>query len=593
MKIEKITIKNWRSIKDQVIYAQDLMVIIGQNNHGKSNLLSSILFFFGEIKHHDLDFHKGSTELFVELQFGCLDESDNTTFKKYLTSEGKVVVRKTAYLGGSFEYRGYIENPTEEWLQEVNASAYTKRELASSLPFHPFLPATGRISKQDIVDAQAAYIEQNRDAINFSYELEATNFLGLKSVASGIFGEVYFIPAVKEASDDFTSKDSSVFGKMYSDVVALMSDSNDEWKTTKENLGKLFATLNKKDKDGNVNEGRPKQLSDFEEELATELVTWGARVDIEVSSPDIESVFKANTQVWVDDGVRTDIKRKGHGLQRALTVALIQVVAKRAIAAAANNGDEGEGARKVSNSRYFIFEEPELYLHPQAQRSLFDSFVNLSESGSQVILCTHSSGLIDVERYKSIYIATKETGSDETTVKQCVDDLFEDDAKKDFNLSYWINPDRGELFFASKVVLLEGATEKTVFPLLAKKIGVFRYDYTLIDCGSKDNIPLYVKLLNKFKIPYVAVYDRDHQQGKGADAIASAKTSTQKIEDVIDPAVGKSLVLVNDIEEELGLPKGGSSKPYIALNHITSQGFTLSEGMKQKISLVYGIEVEA
>ncbi|WP_057787434.1 ATP-dependent endonuclease [Alishewanella sp. WH16-1] len=593
MKIEKITIKNWRSIKDQVIYAQDLMVIIGQNNHGKSNLLSSILFFFGEIKHHDLDFHKGSTELFVELQFGCLDESDNTTFKKYLTSEGKIVVRKTAYLGGSFEYRGYIENPTEEWLQEANASAYTTRELASSLPFHPFIPATGRISKQDIVNAQAAYIQQNRDAINFSYELEATNFLGLKSVASGIFGEVYFIPAVKEASDDFTSKDSSVFGKMYSDVVALMSESNDEWKTTKENLGKLFETLNKKDKDGNVNEGRPKQLSDFEEELATELVTWGARVDIEISSPDIESVFKANTQVWVDDGVRTDIKRKGHGLQRALTVALIQVVAKRAIAAAANNGDEGESARKVSNSRYFIFEEPELYLHPQAQRSLFDSFVNLSESGSQVILCTHSSGLIDVERYKSIYIATKETGSDETTVKQCVDDLFEGDAKKDFNLSYWINPDRGELFFASKVVLLEGATEKTVFPLLAKKIGVFRYDYTLIDCGSKDNIPLYVKLLNKFKIPYVAVYDRDHQQGKGADAIASANTSTQKIEDVIDPAVGKSLVLVNDIEEELGLPKGGSSKPYIALNHVTSQGFTLSEGMKQKISLAYGIEVEA
>ena len=592
MKIEKISIKNWRSIKDQVIHAQDLMVIIGQNNHGKSNLLSSILFFFGEIKHYDLDFHRGSTELSVELQFGSLDESDNTTFKKYLTSQGKIVVRKTAYLGGSFEYRGYIENPTEEWLQEVNASAYTKRELASSLPFHTFLPATGRISKQDIIDAQVAYIEQNRDAINFSYELEGTNFLGLKSVASGIFGEVYFIPAVKEASDDFTSKDSSVFGKMYADVVALMSESNEEWKATKENLGKLFATLNKKDKDGNLNEGRPQQLSDFEEELATELVTWGARVDIEVSSPDIESVFKANTQVWVDDGVRTDIKRKGHGLQRALTVALIQVVAKRAIAAAANNGNEVEGVRKVSNSRYFIFEEPELYLHPQAQRSLFDSFVNLSESGSQVILCTHSSGLIDVERYKSIYIATKENGADETTVKQCVDDLFEGDAKRDFNLSYWINPDRGELFFASKVVLLEGATEKTVFPLLAKEIGVFRYDYTLIDCGSKDNIPLYVKLLNKFKIPYVAVYDRDHQQGKNADAIASANTSTQKIEDVIDPAVGKSLVLVNDIEEELGLPQGGSSKPYIALNHITSQGFTLSDGMKQKIRLAYGVEVQ-
>ncbi|RXK88387.1 ATP-dependent endonuclease [Chlorobaculum sp. 24CR] len=587
MKIEKVTINNWRSLKDQVIKAHDLMVIIGQNNHGKSNLLSSILFFFGEIKHQTLDFYRGTTELFVELQFGSIDDADKTTFKKYLTSEGKIVVRKTAFLGGSFEYRGYIENPTEEWLQEANAAAYAKREIASGLPFNPYLPDSGRITKQNIIDAQTAYIEKYKDSVSFSFELETTNFLGLKSVATGIFGEVYFIPAVKEASDDFTSRDSSVFGKMYADVVALMSETNEEWKATKENLGKLFATLNKKDKDGNENQKRPQQLEDFENELALELDSWNARIDIEVSSPDIESVFKANTQVWVDDGVRTDIKRKGHGLQRALTVALIQVVAKRAISVAVNINDENDGARKASNSRYFIFEEPELYLHPQAQRSLFDSFVHLSETGSQVILCTHSSGLIDVEKYKSIYIAAKENGSDETKIKQCTDDLFEGDAKKDFNLSYWINPDRAELFFASKVILVEGATEKTVFPLLAKELGVFRYDYTLIDCGSKDNIPLYVKLLNKFMIPYVAVYDRDHQPSKGQDAIASANTSTQKIEKEIMREIGRSVVLVNDIEEELGLPQGGSSKPYVALNHITSVGFSLSEEMKEKIKSVY------
>lgn len=587
MKIEKIYIKNWRSIKEQELQAQDLMVIIGQNNHGKSNLLSSILFFFGDIKHHDLDFFHGSTELYVELTFGSLDDSDKVTFKKYLTSDEKIVVRKSAFLAGSFEYRGYIENPSEEWLKEANASAYTKRELANSLPFHPFLPDSGRITKQNIIDAQTSYIEQNRDEIEFTFEMQTTNFLGLKSVAKGIFGEVYFIPAVKEASDDFTSKDSSVFGKMYADVVALMSERNDDWKETKEKLGNLFSTLNKNDHDGNENEDRPQQLSDFEEELTNELVSWGARVDIEVSPPDIESVFKANTQVWVDDGVRTDIKRKGHGLQRALTVALIQVVAKRAIADAENEGEENEGNRKVSNSRYFIFEEPELYLHPQAQRSLFDSFVGLSESGSQVILCTHSSGLIDVERYKSIYIATKENGSDETKVKQCTEDLFEGDSKKDFNLSYWINPDRGELFFASKVVLLEGATEKTVFPLLAKELDVFRYEYTLIDCGSKDNIPLYVRLLNKFSIPHVAVYDRDHQAHKGADAIASADISTQKIEDEINTDLGSSVILVNDIEEELGLPNGGSSKPYVALNHISAEGFTISESMTEKVRAIY------
>lgn len=587
MKIEKITIQNWRSIKYQELQAQDLMIIIGQNNHGKSNLLSSLLFFFGEIKHHDLDFFHGSTELFVELQFGGLDTTDKTSFKKYLTNDEKILVRKTAYLNGSFEYRGYIENPTDERLQESNASAYTTRELANSMPFHTFLPSSGRITKQNIIDAQKEYVEKNRGNIQFSFELEDTNFLGLKSVAKGIFGDVYFIPAVKEASDDFTSKDSSVFGRLYADVVALMSEHNDDWKDTKEKLGKLFSTLNKHDHEGNANTERPHQLAEFEAELTNELTSWGATVDIEISPPDIENVFKASTQVWIDDGVRTDIKRKGHGLQRALTVALIQVVAKRSTAIAESDAEKNQTNRKASNSRYFIFEEPELYLHPQAQRSLFDSFVGLSESDSQVILCTHSSGLIDVERYKSIYIATKDLASEGTKVKQCSEDLFEGDAKNDFNLSYWINPDRAELFFANKVILLEGQTEKTVIPLLAKELDAFKYEYTLVDCGSKDSIPLYIKLLNKFMIPYVAVYDKDHQAHKAEDAIASANRSSQNIEEEINSSLGKSIVLINDIEEALGLPQGSGSKPYAALNHISSNDFTASDLMKENVRAIY------
>ena len=38
--------------------------------------------------------------------------------------------------------------------------------------------------------------------------------MGLKSVAKGIFGDVYFLPAIKNAADDFASKDTSVFGKL-------------------------------------------------------------------------------------------------------------------------------------------------------------------------------------------------------------------------------------------------------------------------------------------------------------------------------------------------------------------------------------------
>ena len=100
MKIKSIKICNWRSIKDLLIHFPPLIVFIGQINHGKSNILSAILFFFGEIKHQELDFNEGSEELYIEILFYDLDKFDKTTFKKYLTVNDEILVRKTAYFGG-------------------------------------------------------------------------------------------------------------------------------------------------------------------------------------------------------------------------------------------------------------------------------------------------------------------------------------------------------------------------------------------------------------------------------------------------------------------------------------------------------------
>ncbi|MCI5147549.1 MAG: DUF2813 domain-containing protein [Candidatus Electrothrix sp. AR3] len=74
MKIEKFIISNWRSIKELEVEFEDMMVFIGQNNHGKSNILSSILFFFGEIKHQDLDFkaHRSKVDPIVNTKIGII-----------------------------------------------------------------------------------------------------------------------------------------------------------------------------------------------------------------------------------------------------------------------------------------------------------------------------------------------------------------------------------------------------------------------------------------------------------------------------------------------------------------------------------------
>ncbi len=101
---------------------------------------------------------------------------------------------------------------------------------------------------------------------------------------------------------------------------------------------------------------------------------------------------------------------------------------------------------------------------------------------------------------------------DEVRVYQYKKNLFHHDEVSIFNMNYWINPDRSELFFAKKVILVEGQTDKIVLSYLAKKLDVYNYDYSIIECGSKSTIPQFIKLLNAFRIPYVAVYDRDNHK---------------------------------------------------------------------------------
>lgn len=580
MKIENVTISNFRSIIHVNIGFEDLMMFIGQNNHGKSNILYAILFFFGEIKLEDLDFFDGTEELYVEILFKELDENDQVTFKKYLTHDNKILVRKSAYRSGSFQYNGYLNNPIEDFLQEINAKNYKKREIAETLPFYDKLPQSGTIKIDDIIKAQKEYIEENSSELSFNYEMEESNFLGLKSVAQGIFGEVFFIPAVKNINDDLSSNKSSIFTKLYSKVISLITSSDGDIANIKEQVNNQFKKFKKYNENQSINVDRPVELNVFETKLSTNLAEWGVNLEVEVLSPNIDEVFRSSVNIWIHDGIKTDINRKGHGLQRALTFSLIKTLSEQVQEEASLEGQN----RQVSKASYFIFEEPELYLHPQAQKSLLYSLENLSLN-SQVVLCTHSSSLISLEKYKSIAIVRKDNNTKETNITQYQEEILEEDEKKNFQLVSWINQDRAELFFAKKVILLEGATEKTVIPYIAKKLGVFKYEYTLIDCGSKNNIPSYVKLLETFKIPYIAVYDKDHQLRKKQDAIDIADRDSQKIEDLID--TGESIIFENDIEEELGMSAGTSSKPFKALQEVSDESFNIPNSFEIKVRKIY------
>jgi CRISPR-associated exonuclease Cas4 len=587
MKIKELKIHNWRSIADISMDFEKLMIFIGQNNHGKSNILSAILFFFGEISLCEKDYRKGSKELWVEIEFDELDDHDKSQFRKYLTHENTIKVRKVANTEDGFSYHGYKETPKEKLLREEICIKYTSREKAKKLPFFSLLPQEGRILQDDIRKALFEFLE-SKDDIEYEYILEETKFLCYNNIAQGIFGNILFIPSLKDTLDELNLKGSSVFNKILSVAIQEMSENNPVYKEAKGKMLTLTQTLNKNLDDGTKNKSRPKELANLEDRLEKELSTWNTKIDIEITPPDINEIFKLGTEVIVDDGVKTGIEYKGHGLQRSLLFALIKSWSEISQEIEQQKGTKETG-RRTSSSSFIIIEEPELYLHPQAQREFFSSLKQLSEKNHQVIITTHSSFFLDLSLYKSICIVRKNGRTSPTEIFQCREDLFKElNDKKTFNLIYWINPERGEIFFSEKTILVEGQTEKTIIPYIADKLGIFKHGYSLIDCGSKESIPIYEYLLNKFNIEYVVVYDKDHQSSKTKEQITLSDQKSKQIEDSINPTLGKSVVLENDIEEEIGLSKNGSKyKAFKALKKINEKGFSIPKKFEAKIKEIY------
>ena len=503
MKISKLRILNYRSISELILDCDSFRTLLGPNNHGKSNILSALEFGLSTsskpVEQDFFSFRKAYDDaLWVEMSFTELTDQEKNTFKRYVLSDESICIRKTARLSaGSTEigYNGWVEEPKEEWLRTENAGDYTSREKINVTPLRQLVPESGRISKANVEDAQQNFIEHNRSSLEFFKSLESKPLLGQKNVAGGVFPEFFLIPAVRDLTDEIKMRTTTTFGRLMNRAVREMAERDERFILAKRELERVIASLNERDgKSDATNE-----ISILERGIEQELAAWGVKVNIEVMPPELEKLFELGTDIHIDDGVRTTAERKGHGLQRAMIFALLRSWAA-ALQAERQSKDEGEvTARRQSDSVIFAMEEPELFLHPHAQRRLSRSLRDIASSPDhQVFICTHSTHFVDLTHYREIAIITKEKADVGSQVRQCTTELFEGDdigdKKRRFHMAHWVNPDRGEFFFARRVIFVEGETEKVAIPFLAEKMNLSDADVSVIDCGSKHNLPLYINI---------------------------------------------------------------------------------------------------
>jgi hypothetical protein len=97
-----------------------------------------------------------------------------------------------------------------------------------------------------------------------------------------------------------------------------------------------------------------------------------------------------------------------------------------------------------------------------------------------------------------------------------------------------------------------------VFPFVFRSLGhdPDREAISIVECGGKPNIPLFARICDAVRIPYVVVHDRDAPPGR--EPIQAERAVNAAIAAIASPEL--TIVLEPDFEAVAGL-QGHSHKP--------------------------------
>jgi hypothetical protein len=185
---------------------------------------------------------------------------------------------------------------------------------------------------------------------------------GIDNSVRPFLPEPIFIPGVKDLSDEVKTKESASFGKLLSILLTAIEPDLSK-------AEEAFAFLNKSlnritDEKGNVSDDRLAAVREIESTVEKYVQQNFPRVclDVHVPPPEIKTIL-SSAEVWADDGVSGPITTKGDGLKWAVTFAILRTYVEL------KRRESQAGKTTLSPSYLFLFEEPELFLHPVAQRA--------------------------------------------------------------------------------------------------------------------------------------------------------------------------------------------------------------------------------
>lgn len=271
---------------------------------------------------------------------------------------------------------------------------------------------------------------------------EVQNPAGLQTNLLKIVPEAISIPAQADTTDELKNTQSTALSKLKREVLGVFFEELKE--KTQSTLAALDTFLH-----GTEPGERSQKLIEFEDHLKEELMGEFGNVvpTIEFGLPSQEVIAK-EMKIFLDDGHRSEVEQKGHGLQRAALLALLRVLAKH-------------GERYHDRpTPIFLIGELESFLHPYAQMQFGRVLMELV-GNYQIVATTHSPFIISEKSLAGYRRVTKGEPHGSRAVAAKLDQI--DVRKVEDSLRL-----RGNLegLFADRIVLVEGPKDQGCYERL-------------------------------------------------------------------------------------------------------------------------------
>jgi len=233
--------------------------------------------------------------------------------------------------------------------------------------------------------------------------------------------------------------------------------------------------------------------------------TFALKFDIEVQDVGewIMNNLRLAFQVTENEDATIGLAEAGSGVQSAVLLALHRIVQQA----------QAEPAVEF----LFAIEEPEAFLHPQKQKELYNSICKARGNNVRFLLTTHSPYIVSETPFTKLGFVRKEkqysalhTPYIASTRDQEIFDAYSDDVNS-------------KLFFADKLILVEGDSDRLVIErLLHKKFGPRSYGFTVLSAAGNRNFSPYLRMIrawNTAGIRPLVVTDFDSLTTSGERAV--------------------------------------------------------------------------